>query len=455
MATTIPNNPFDTNQTQTTGAGNVVGSLANTAQSGLVSSAIGGTSNNNYTLAPAPTVNLEVNDPTMGLQTQRFTPQSSTVNAATETTAGQLDSILAKDSPLMQRARTIAAQNMNQRGLVNSSMAQGAGVAAMIDRATPIAQQDASIYSNRTLANTDAANQGGQFNVNQNNQLVGQKIGIEATKEQQKAQQDFQAQQGLLDRAQQLEVARFQAGTQTSLQGTQQQFQATQANLEREQQTALTELQNKLNNENVSKNFAANITASTLASINQIQADPNLTPEAKKAAVDNIIATANSTLAWGSTFYNTPLPTIAAPGGTAGTVSPGAMPGTTSTNRPATAADIAAAYQQYLGRPPENADVVQARIDAGLTVDQIRQHIASSPEATQRVLSTGGAAPAPAPAAPAPAPVASAAELFASRGATGDAGGVQYWQDRLSSGEDPAQVAREFNASYDYVMNQR
>jgi len=87
----------------------------------------------------------------------QYTAQQRAVQADTETAAGQLDAILAKDSPLMQRARTQATQEMNKRGLINSSMSAGAGVAAMIDRATPIAQQDAETYSNRAIANMNAS----------------------------------------------------------------------------------------------------------------------------------------------------------------------------------------------------------------------------------------------------------------------------------------------------------
>lgn len=45
----------------------------------------------------------------------------------------------------------------------------------------------------------------------------------------------------------------------------------------------------------------------------------------------------------------------------------------------------------------------------------------------------------------------SAAALYASRGTPGDVEGLQYWQGRYAAGEDPAQVQKDFNASYDYV----
>ena len=48
----------------------------------------------------------------------------------------------AKDNPLLQQARTRAAQKMNGMGLMNSSMAIGAGESAMYDAAMPIAPNE-------------------------------------------------------------------------------------------------------------------------------------------------------------------------------------------------------------------------------------------------------------------------------------------------------------------------
>ncbi|MDV7394716.1 hypothetical protein RZS08_25250, partial [Arthrospira platensis SPKY1] len=61
-----------------------------------------------------------------------------------QTVEGRLANILATDSPLMQRAATQGMQFANSRGLLNSTIAAGAAQGEMIDRATPIAQQDAS-----------------------------------------------------------------------------------------------------------------------------------------------------------------------------------------------------------------------------------------------------------------------------------------------------------------------
>ena len=83
--------------------------------------------------------------------------------------------IAATDSPLMQQARGRAMQQMNERGLINSSLGIQAGQEAVLDRATDIAKAD--------------------------------------------AQTEFQNSQNNANRAQQLEIAQLQA--QTSLQNAQ------------------------------------------------------------------------------------------------------------------------------------------------------------------------------------------------------------------------------------------
>lgn len=195
----------------------------------------------------------------------QYTAQQREVNRPTETVAGQLETILGKDSPLLQFARTRAAQDMNARGLLNSSMAQGAGVAAMIDKATPIAQQDALTYGNRTTENQRAVNESGALNAGEQNKFglqLGQQrftasenetqrkfqtsertAGQAFTAEQTKATQDFQAAQANLDRAQQNALADKSIEAQQALQAAQQAFQAAQSALDRSNQKALQESQ--------------------------------------------------------------------------------------------------------------------------------------------------------------------------------------------------------------------
>ena len=78
--------------------------------------------------------------------------------------ANQLKDIVAADSPLMQQARTQALAQMNRRGLINSSMAVGAGQDAVIKNALPIATSDATTRAQIAKYAADAANQMEQFN---------------------------------------------------------------------------------------------------------------------------------------------------------------------------------------------------------------------------------------------------------------------------------------------------
>ena len=81
-----------------------------------------------------------------------------------QTVQGQVDQITGKDGVLMQRAATRAKQEANARGLMNTSMAIGAGQTAVIDAAMPIAQQDASTYGSAARYNADTDNAMSTFN---------------------------------------------------------------------------------------------------------------------------------------------------------------------------------------------------------------------------------------------------------------------------------------------------
>lgn len=78
---------------------------------------------------------------------------------APQTVAGQIQQLTAQDSPLMQQARTRAAQQMNARGLINSSLAASAADSAMYDVANTIAQADAATQAKAAGYNVDQLNQ--------------------------------------------------------------------------------------------------------------------------------------------------------------------------------------------------------------------------------------------------------------------------------------------------------
>lgn len=111
---------------------------------------------------PAPTQGGIVNvaaGPQAGQSNTFDKPTQTQVDAPTETVEDRLKSLTAKDSKYVELAQQDAMRSANTRGLINSSMAAGAGTEAAIRTALPIAQQDAKTYTDTRLNNQAAANQ--------------------------------------------------------------------------------------------------------------------------------------------------------------------------------------------------------------------------------------------------------------------------------------------------------
>jgi len=117
--------------------------------------------------------------------------------------------------------------------------------------------------------------------------------------------------------------------------------------------------------------FGANTVTNLTNGINAILADPELTPDAKKAAVQNLFDAGSAQLQWGSTFYNTEMPALTTPtgnyegiltpgDGATGTTAPEA-PGFTYPETPNIDAAtverysgmVGTAFQNVLGRDPK------------------------------------------------------------------------------------------------------
>ncbi len=327
MATTV-DNPFDTQQPNPTSSTTTTAPATNPMN-------VGTNANTQYQqYNPTP------------VAPQTYTAKTSDVNKATDTVQGQVDSILAKDNPLMQRARTMATQQMAQRGLVNTSMNAGAGVAAMTDQAAKIGSQDADMYSRRAMFNTDAQNQAAQFNTGQTNDMakfgqeVASRFGLQAEQNkfvagQNQIQNTFQEKMAILEQSgldfrQARDIASREAIFSLEQQGITNRFDqeialksdmfnAEQNNLERRQiienNARLAEIGLKIDADRqmIPTNFAANISNTTMAGVAAILADGALKPEAKKAAIDNLVAYSNSQVQWAEAFYATSIPRIRTP----------------------------------------------------------------------------------------------------------------------------------------------
>lgn len=134
------------------------------ATGGLINTAPGSTTTTPGTTPPGATPGA----PVTGYQAQQatssnapavgYTPGKFTVTPD-QTVAGQIKNIIASGSPLMQQAIAGANEQMNQRGLINSSQAITAGQGALYSAAEPIASADAQAYGAAAANTTQAQNQ--------------------------------------------------------------------------------------------------------------------------------------------------------------------------------------------------------------------------------------------------------------------------------------------------------
>lgn len=92
---------------------------------------------------------------------EEYTPYQETLGTVDpeSTVEGRLSGLLSQNNPYIDRARTEAAQLANRRGMLNTSMAAGAAEGAAIDRALPIAQQDARAHLEQQFLNQGYSNE--------------------------------------------------------------------------------------------------------------------------------------------------------------------------------------------------------------------------------------------------------------------------------------------------------
>ena len=194
---------------------------------------------------------------------QATLPQAKTV-------AGLLDTILAKDSPLMQRAATQGKQFANNRGLLNSSMAGGAAQGAMIDRATPIASQDSQ--SALSLS---------QFNAGQTNDMRRQS-------------NDFQIRSNLMEQGQGYDLQKMQS-----------QFGYTSQLATQEAEQALSKLyaSSNANAWGVMANNVTDLVGQASAQIQNIQMNPDIEQADKAALIQQVLSNRDTDIAFQGALY--------------------------------------------------------------------------------------------------------------------------------------------------------
>ena len=95
-----------------------------------------------------------------------FTPKGQPVLPPVKNTVeGRLSGLLDSESPYIKASEAAAQRQANSRGLLNSSIAAGAGRKAAIESALPIAQQDAGFFQNSQLQKEQGDIQKGLYQV--------------------------------------------------------------------------------------------------------------------------------------------------------------------------------------------------------------------------------------------------------------------------------------------------
>lgn len=186
-------------------------------------------------VAPLPKAATKVgNIPVQPVTKAAAVYQPKAINATTREVSGnelvenRLNNLISSNSEYIKLAEAKAKEQSAGRGLLNSSLAAGAGRAAAISAALPIAQQDASTYATQALTNQQATN---QFSL-QDKQFEQQKgllsqefanttardstlFGYDMAKQTQ--QQGWQSGESALDRQQQLKMSDKQFDQQKGL----------------------------------------------------------------------------------------------------------------------------------------------------------------------------------------------------------------------------------------------
>jgi hypothetical protein len=226
--------------------------------------------------APAPTPTFDAKAADIAAAGQ-YTANTGTFDE-TKGVEGRVASISNSGSPLMQLAATRAKQAANRSGLLNSSMAVGAGQRAVIDAATPIAQADAASYQQQQLTNQASLNDAAMRNA-----AVRAAAGTDAMKLGESARQFDTGEAGLTSRA--------------NTQLAQQESQFTRgmahdvdmAKLDAQTREKLTQMQGD-NQALISGNQnIANAWGTMMTGIQQIQNNPDLDEATKQTLINNTI----------------------------------------------------------------------------------------------------------------------------------------------------------------------
>lgn len=172
-----------------------------------------------------------------------------------QTVEGRINGIINGNSGIIQQARTRALEAMNDRGTVNSSMAQTASDAAAYQAAIPIAQADAATTSKAAGYNADIQN---QFSTNS------------------------------LNRSASMDQAQLSANTQKSVAQLNAETSKTIASLNNEAQAQAAKLQQDNSTLLNTNSQAAQAFNTGMSAINNIQLNDKMDATTKTQAIANV-----------------------------------------------------------------------------------------------------------------------------------------------------------------------
>lgn len=202
-----------------------------------------------------------------------------------QTVQSQINDIIKADSPLMQMAETRGLQKANQRGLMNSSMAVGAGQAEVIAAAAPIATADAAAYNRAAefnagakqqvgLANAASTNNANQFNASAANQVNSQNSQLATNVALNNGQQN-------------VELAKFNASEANNL---------LKLGMDAQTKTELAQIEASYKTLMQSSQGAAEMYKQYMTNATAISTNKDMTAEAKTAAIRNQVSGLNNGL---------------------------------------------------------------------------------------------------------------------------------------------------------------
>ena len=252
---------------------------------------------------------------------------------ADQTVQGQLKNVLDSGGPLMQLAETRAKQAANRSGMLNTSMAIGAGQKAVIDSATPIATADAGTYAGAAqqaagfrqqtaLQSQDFAQQSQTQAKDLASREALQTNEIANQQKLQKAQADLQTGLQATDLAVKQSMQTYQLAVQQAMNGQDNETRRALGSLDAQTQTTLAGINNQFRVQLQASQSMAATYQGMVDSISKVMTDPNMDAAAKQAQINNLTTLYNNALGMQSKVTGLDLGSLLNPGDVASTGAP-------------------------------------------------------------------------------------------------------------------------------------